>query len=571
MRLTKKGTTNLIAVLNYSQAFRQMPPENPFDLLRKYPTDLIILRISKINAILYFEQETAIQNVRCLKEVIFEGVSTKDDLLAQIGLLMNRTHQGAFSAPVMSRIIKEVFENYRPVVPDQMVNPVVFAGDLLKAILAYNEHYYAGGPDLNSFEGLFSVDIKQQYYLRRERYLKLDLLLKFAFISKFLSEDDKLKQPALEYCQALQIGTVWGLARFFLFLFERLLSREKTANHILRRNGADWPVMEQFVLRKQDVSSGRKLSLHKDIIPKPLYEYDAEHLVILDYNYFTYGMDQGVLYSIFGKSSLRDKVLFKDFNAYKGYIGLHYFEQFYIGGFINHIFSKRSQRVISSEKYQDFIIRSGNDLFIVEVKMTDFNANGLENESFIDFKKFIDENFLNFKEEGQGKNKGLAQVLRQVDYLVEDNVVQQQLGLTDLKKLTIYPVLIYADANLDMNGVNEYINEKFPAHIEPYTSFFQRIRPVVMINGTFFMLYYRHLRKNPALFAKWLDAYIKSVSTMKKRYQTDRDVFQYLMYNKSFAEHMRRKLPNEELGPNLDIIQNDFELEVKDFGKDFKA
>jgi hypothetical protein len=128
MRLTKKGTTNLIAVLNYSQAFRQMPPENPFDLLRKYPTDLIILRISKINAILYFEQETAIQNVRCLKEVIFEGVSTKDDLLAQIGLLMNRTHQGAFSAPVMSRIIKLT------------MNTIMLAGQTLihlKACLAW--------------------------------------------------------------------------------------------------------------------------------------------------------------------------------------------------------------------------------------------------------------------------------------------------------------------------------------------------------------------------------------------------------------------------------------------------
>jgi hypothetical protein len=558
MKLTQKGTTNLVSVLYYSEAFGKPVPDQPFDFLRDYPTDLILLRLSKLNAILYLEYDTDVQNVRGLKEVIFQDIPTRDERLAEIGIRMHQSHQGAFSAPVLSLIIKEALENYLPVEPDRIVNIIKFSEDLFKAILAYNERYYRDTPNLETFEGLFKVDLQQQYYLRRERFLKLDLLVKFAFISKFLSDDTKLTKPALEYCQSLGIGTVWGHAKFFLYLFERLLSREKTANHILRRNGADWPVLEQYVFKKETLKPGKKLSLLKDIVPRPLFEYDDDQLIILDYSYFTYGLDQGVLYSIYGRSSLKDGILFKNYNNYKAYIGLHYFERFYIGGFLTLIFNKRKYAFVSTDKYQDFIIRAGNDIFVMEVKMTDFNANGLENESFEDFKDFLYENF-------HGGKKGLSQIDRQIGHLDSDPELQQLLGIKDTNKLTIYPIIIYSDVNLDMNGVNEYMNEKY---VSTVNGRFQKVQPVTLINGTFFMLYYRHLRAQPAVFSQWLDAYIKSVRQMKKRYQSERGPKNFLLYQKSFADHMRRKFPKEELSANLDMIKNDFELDVKNFGQE---
>jgi hypothetical protein len=88
-----------------------------------------------------------------------------------------------------------------------------------------------------------------------------------------------------------------------------------------------------------------------------------------------------------------------------------------------------------------------------------------------------------------------------------------------------------------------------------------------MINGSFFMLYYYLLRKNPAIFAQWLNDYLKSVFAQKKRYQSERSAFNYFLYNKSFAEHMRRKIPKIDYGLNLTALAADFDLEVKDFGK----
>jgi hypothetical protein len=566
MRFTKKATTNHLAVINYSQVFHQPSPACPFDLLRPYPTDWILSRVAKVNTVIYLEHNILLQNMRVLKEAVFEGIDGLNEIVPQFMQLLDRSNQCVFTGPIMSLIIKEAMENYVPVPKEDSVNRIHFGGDLFKAILAYNELFYDRPFDMETFEGLFTINIQQQSYLRRESFLKLSLLLKFAFISKFISEDELLKGPALEYCRALEIGTVWGLASFLMHLFRVILYGDRSARHVLDSRGAKWPVMEQFILRKADLAGGY-LSLHKQVVPKPLYEIADGQLVLLDYNYFTYGLDQGLLFSIYNKTSLREGALFKNYNAFKAYFGLNYFEQYFIGGFITKIFSKWNHKVVATDKYQDYIVRAGNHVFVFEIKMTEFNANGLDKESFSEFKTFIDNNFLTFKK-GSSKPKGLGQIIRQIGHLANDPELAYLLSVDSCKKLTIYPIIVYSDANLDMNGVNEYVNQAWSEHINAYTGTFQAIRPAVMINGGFFMTYYYLLRKDPAVFAQWLNDYLKSVGNLKKRYRSEKEPIHYLQYNKSFAQHMHRKIPQAERDINLESISADFDLEVRNFGKD---
>jgi hypothetical protein len=165
---------------------------------------------------------------------------------------------------------------------------------------------------------------------------------------------------------------------------------------------------------------------------------------------------------------------------------------------------------------------------------------------------FIDQNFL-------GSKKGLIQIIRQMNPLANEPELAELLNITNVKKINVYPIIVYSDANLDLHGVNE----KLPAQ---FTDNFQSIRPLVMINGVFFMTYYHLLRKKPATFSQYLNDYLKNVNNQKKRYRDHKDALQYLLYNKSFAEHMRPKLPDEDFGPNLTALTADFDLEVKDFG-----
>jgi hypothetical protein len=193
--------------------------------------------------------------------------------------------------------------------------------------------------------------------------------------------------------------------------------------------------------------------------------------------------------------------------------------------------------------------------------MTEFNANGLDRSSFEDFKDFIEKNFLAFKQSGQ-KAKGLGQLLRQIGNLANEPELIESLGIKNRKRLQVYPIIIYSDANLDINGVNEYVNIQWAEHTAVYANTFSSIRPVTMINGSFFMTFYYLLKKDPALFAQWLNDYIKSVNNLKKRYQNGKDPFDYLEYNRSFAGHMRRKIPKDDFDTNLTALQADFDLET---------
>jgi len=556
--------TPLHAVIDYSQIYGQAPPEEPFDLLKSYPTDLILVRLAKINTIIYLQQDTLLQNMRVFKEAIFEGVGGTDELVPQLMQLFDRKDSVAFSGQVMSAIIKEAMEHYVPTGSPPDLRQ--FGKDLFQAILAYNEHFYDQDLSMANFADLFITNIQQQYYLRRETYLKLNTLLKFAFISKFLSEDEQLKGAAQEYCTALAIGTVWKLASFILHMFKVIHAGDQQSRHILDRNGAQWPVLEQFVMSKADLA-GASLSLHKQLIPKPFYELEDGRLILLDYNYFTYGLDQGIFYSLYNKSSLREGRIFKNYNEYKAYLGLKYFEEYYIGRFIHKIFSKRSHHVLHTEKYQDYIVSASNQVFVFELKMAEFNANGLDQSSFEDFKTFIDQNFLTFKQTGQ-KAKGLGQLLRQIGHLAREQELLDLLSIKKRNRLQIYPIIVYAEANLDMNGVNEYVNETWAEKTAVYAGTFSAIRPVTMINGSLFMTYYYLLRKDPGQFAQWLNDYFKSVNHLKKRYHNEKDPFDFLECNRSFAGHMRRKIPKDDFDANLTAIRSDFDLETHDFGRE---
>jgi len=552
------GRTNLRAVIDYSQIYGQTPPEQPYDLLKSYPTDLILVRMAKINTIIYLQPNTLLQNMRVFKEAIFDGVEGQEDLVPRLMQLFDRKDSIVFSGQVMSAIIKDAMEHY--VATETPTDLRQFGKDLFQAILAYNEHFYDQDLAMTSFADLFISNIHQQFYIRRETYLKLNTLLKFAFISKFLTDDEKLKAPAQEYCAALEIGTVWKLASFILHMFRVIHAGDKQSRHILDRNGAQWPVLEQFVMSKADLTNG-SLSLHKQVIPKPFYELEDGRLILLDYNYFTFGLDQGIFYSLYHKSSLVNGIIFKNYNEYQGYLGLKYFEEYYIGRFIQKIFSKWNHHIVHTEKYQDYIVSAGNQVFVFEIKMTEFNANGLDRSSFEDFKDFIEKNFLAFKQSGQ-KAKGLGQLLRQIGNLANEPELIESLGIKNRKRLQVYPIIIYSDANLDINGVNEYVNIQWAEHTAVYANTFSSIRPVTMINGSFFMTFYYLLKKDPALFAQWLNDYIKSVNNLKKRYQNGKDPFDYLEYNRSFAGHMRRKIPKDDFDTNLTALQADFDLET---------
>jgi hypothetical protein len=413
--------TNLpyLAVMNYSDYFTDRIPEDRLFYLKAYPTEFILLKISKINAHLYQEKDLKAQTLSILTEVIFLDSPVAGQELVNMINATDWQYKTFFSAAANSLLIKACLENFVEDNPEQLVNPTQLARDLFKTILIFNQIYYGQihGHDLESFRGLFTMEILQQNYIRTDFNAKLITLLKFAFISKFMDEHTEIKSDCIEFCKNFELGNPWLYGKLFLQILSFLTIPDQKGRHILDTAGLPMKLIEEFTMDQQMIQNKAGISLTMDIIPKPFYLLMGEYPMILDIAYFQYAIDQGFFFCLYNNSSLKKSLKFKKYPDFKAYIGLHYFEKYLVKKYIDAIFYRRNQKVISNDKYQDFIVKASSDtVFIFEVKMADVHAKTIESLDFDVFKIHIDDNFLQSKEIS-GKNKGLPQILKQMSYL----------------------------------------------------------------------------------------------------------------------------------------------------------
>lgn len=554
-----------IAVLTYSENYKKPLPEDFLTFIRAYPTDFILLKLSKINAILFQERDRRSETIQVLKEVVYVDTlfGTEDHLLKIMSKIPS--HMVLFSASAISLMIKACLENYVEHIPDLMVNSANVSSDLFSTILIFNELYYSRfhDDDLQSFKGIFHLDMIQRNYLGHGFYQKFIATMKLAFVSKFLSTNDRLREECMEFCNYYGIGNPWLYGYFFIMVVITPSQKDEVAKHIFDVTGVPERLILDFTFKRDTVVTKEELSMNMDLVPKPFYLFHGEHPLILDYNYFQYAIEQGVFYSFYNNTSLKNGNKFKNFNAFKSFIGLNYFEQFLVSKYLHAIFFRKSQRVVSTEIFQDFIVRSGDNVLIFEVKMTDLHAKSIENLDFEAFKNFIEQNFLSEKLSG-GKNKGISQILVQMGHLLEDNALLcSLLGAKVPTRLNIYPIIVYSDGNLDTSGVNFYVSQQFELRVASLKNNFQSVKPLLMMNVNTLVEYFSLFKNGPHALTGLISNYFKSIDSMGKLYHQFKGTSDYFQMNKSFSNYLNTKINKNQLDNNLVEMQKDFDLDIQ--------
>ncbi|RYD77405.1 MAG: hypothetical protein EOP55_09365 [Sphingobacteriales bacterium] len=64
-----------------------------------------------------------------------------------------------------------------------------------------------------------------------------------------------------------------------------------------------------------------------------------------------------------------------------------------------------------------------------------------------------------------GKAKGRLQIIKQIDNLIDDPLLTNQLQLKNMKSVNVYPVIICSDINVNLSGVNTFLNEGFEVYV----------------------------------------------------------------------------------------------------------
>jgi hypothetical protein len=551
-------STKYIAIRNYREVFGDSLPDDDLKFIRRHPTDLLLLRLSKINAILFSEIDLEKQTASAL-EVLFPGMDPSP--LFEIIDFENTTY---FSAASITRLIKACLENFVEVDNDYSVHLSDLGLDILKSILIFNGRYFHDDPALkdDSFEGVFKLDLLQQNYIRSNVYQKMFAMVKFAFAAKYLAEAPDLQEVCREFCNHYQINNPWIFGKFFMSIYESILPKGQIGKHVMDLRGIPANMLSDFTIDRNALSKRKSLSVNMDIIPKPFYLLETDALV-LDFDFFQYAIDQGFFYLLYKNTSLSKRGEFNTYNAFQGHIGLHFFEQYLVKKYLSAIFYRRYQKIISTERYQDFLIRaSANKVLVIEVKNVSFHGKTLEDMDFKAFCRAIDQNFLASKCDGS-KDKGLSQILRQIDNLIaEPSQIKQLLNIDSKKRLEIYPIIIYADSNFDISGVNSYVNERIESSISERRPGARSIMPVTLINVNVLIKYFSHLKQKPGQLPDHISGYFAYLRRNKKRYLKEGHLNDHYLANISFDGYLKRKVSGDHFKKNLPDMQKDFDLNI---------
>ncbi|THF53149.1 hypothetical protein E6C50_02795 [Flavobacterium supellecticarium] len=552
---------NLEAVYGYSDTFNLTLPNDAFGLLRKYSTKNILIKIAHINAIIFSEKNRN-YNIKIFEEVLFGQILIVKRLIPNLDYKLNKGN--FFASPHLSELIKEVLNNYSENEEDHLAYEE-FSIDFFITILIFNQKYnnkLAATSNLTSFHDVFALSVLQQYYIRT--IIPVTYLVKFAFICNFLSKDSQLRDVTISFCKDYGIGSPWNISKFLIDLYKNNFKFVLEKAIIPAAFLKDWTLNKEYIKRK------KSLTLNFEIIPRPLFESSKNELIVLDYNFFQFTIDQGFFYRIFEKTLKDSNTKLKDFNSYKSYIGIKYFEDFLCKKLIYKTFAHRKQIIYSDNKYQDFLVKTtSTNLLVIEAKMTEINAKTLEEVNFESFKQKIEDNFLS-KKEIKGKNKGVYQILHQLHQICDNqnhNEVSNILKIKSTKKLNIYPILLTSDTNYNIFGTNAFVNEKCFADFAEFKGQYQTVKPVLILNVNTLIEYFGYFSRNKDNFTNLIKAYFKEIDRQKKLFHSNKNIYNYLMYSIPFDIYIQKKLKNETLVDNFDIFSKSFsdELSSLDF------
>ncbi|KLT64437.1 hypothetical protein [Pedobacter sp. BMA] len=216
---------------------------------------------------------------------------------------------------------------------------------------------------------------------------------------------------------------------------------------------------------------------------------------------------------LFTKKLLPESLKVSRYSDLQSLWGKHYIERYLILGMLQSL-QKSGIRVIGSDDgiFTDVtMIVNERDVYLFEIKSSSLVNTVTIEKSVEQFKYFIDKNFV-------AEKKGASQLNRIITLLAEksqsDYKIQQP-----VKKLRIFPVLVYTENHLVKNGVNEYINLNAPKLSEEIAQQFQKIAPFTTIHYDFFIENLSELKRDRNLLKTTIENYHRKVATSKTKYK----------------------------------------------------
>lgn len=254
---------------------------------------------------------------------------------------------------------------------------------------------------------------------------------------------------------------------------------------------------------------------------KPLMKLN-DSLIIMNWNFISNKMYDGLVFDFYSNSGIKTNKKFKKFTDYKNYIGTQITEKSLFKKCIKPYCNKKYSKLIFDdneiEGFPDAYYRTGNNVFLFELKDAYFPANVINSYSYTNIKKVLDSKF-------NSENKGTGQLAKSIIDFSKNKFTAFDEKLSQIRdrNITIHPIIIYTDSTYESPGFNLYLAEQLKIKIKTIIEEgrFKIIKDLTFINISFFVNHLELVNKMDLI--ELIDFYQSKVKKLSKKHLRTND------------------------------------------------
>ncbi len=279
---------------------------------------------------------------------------------------------------------------------------------------------------------------------------------------------------------------------------------------------------------------------------KPLFEIKKDHYLVLNWNFLSNKLYDGLLFDFYSQSGISENETFKEFIDFKKYISEKLTEHFLFRKLVTQCFQKKHMVSLfddsSKNGLPDAYVRDGKHIFLFEIKDAAFPVSSSNSFSFNSIRSSIDQKYNNDK-------KGTGQIIKQLELLKNGTFEAKKFEELKLKRrnLRIYPVMIYTDNFFNIPGINKYLDVELKEKIKvkQFDAVFGKIENLTFINLSFIIDNIQLFTDKELGIRTLVDIYHKEIADSEKKHKKTNTEISLFSINESFEEVISRKYPDK--------------------------
>jgi hypothetical protein len=279
-----------------------------------------------------------------------------------------------------------------------------------------------------------------------------------------------------------------------------------------------------------------------DNLTKPFYLLMDQFVGVIDLQYFGFLLDKAIIFQFYRLTTIRQSERFKTFVDFKSFLGHEFFERYMTTKMLKTIFHRWA--FLAGEQLSelmDVVMIDGKTIYVIEIKGFEMHYKDVQKNDVKFFQQWLEKNLLQRKG-ATTPAKGIYQLTNCIERLA-DNPKLLSLPVKNLQQYSIIPIVIYADALLDIGAVNTFCNDSFLPAVAPFRNTFRHIYPVTLINIRFFIEHFFALQKDPAALRRDIVAYHKKITSNRQSFEKNKLEMIYFNAQASFADHVMDVYP----------------------------